>query len=867
VSRGIVPGAILAAGAVLVALVTVAAAEPCSDVPGMPGLRCRVAELGEQRLLDDPRLAKAVSKTRRVFGRARSACLAGRNPKAKRQLRKMRKPLAKVARMLERAAEGAALPGVQSEELRQLVRLVDAQRRATVARLDTLPCPDLLEVIEPRPQTVAGSDFFLSFTLAAAVDARAVGVAMVRNDAPGAAVPVALDQISRGHGWATVTCPAPGTYRLQIRARDADLIDTADVTVHCGAEGRVLGGDVETLIDHDVGPDTLALRPVRPLAGGATYALVVTDGVRGRRRRHAAPSAAFRDAAGMPPGRPGIEAHWEPDLGDPRNPFPDDRLRHEDGTIRIPPGFSARALSPDARLDGVRAFLTRLDADSETHTGFSSSTSVVIAFDDEIMLETATPEHVRLIEVRQPEAIAGDPAALVAALERERGIPPGEVALATTFTTEALPAELAAVRAQLMARAQTAPPVADFLTDPNPGDQRIFGVFAPGDPEFAGFFGGEPPASAALVARGLFASPDYRDSATGAFPARFLDGSEIPPHVPIDFLVVVPGGEMPDGGYPTVILQHGFSGDTNFVTDHAAEFTAAGLAVIGIPAPYHGSRGNIFEFLVFENFNAFGNNFRQASVDLLQLVRLLETGLDVDGDSAVDLNPVGLGYLGVSLGGVIGATFASIEPAVTAAVLNVPGGRLAQFAGSVSSLATPFLVSFADEAGIPAQTCGGRADAASCTSDDDCAPDVACVFGDDFTAMLAAALPNFQWQLDPGDGINYVRHLRTEPLAGPPRAVLVQEGVGDAVVANPLTEALVRGLGLPADRPDQNPRGVAGLWHVDPNEDVPEEERIEPHGIFSALPGVRHQAVTFLQSGGTMLVEPVVPVEEPPTVP
>jgi hypothetical protein len=200
-----------------------------------------------------------------------------------------------------------------------------------------------------------------------------------------------------------------------------------------------------------------------------------------------------------------------------------------------------------------------------------------------------------------------------------------------------------------------------------------------------------------------------------------------------------------------------------------------------------------------------------------------------------------------------------MEPTVTAAVLNVPGGRLAQFAGSVSSLATPFLVRFADEAGIPAQTCGGRPEAAACTTDDACPPDVPCVFGDDFTAMLAAALPNFQWQLDPGDGINYVRRLRAAPLAGPPRAVLVQEGIGDHVVANPLTEALVRGIGLPENRPDQSPQGVAGLWRFEVPDPGPDEAPTEPHGIFAAFPEVRHQAITFLDSGGTRLVEPVLP--------
>jgi hypothetical protein len=195
--------ALRALGALAVLMPLAAAAEPCADVPGIPGLRCRLAELGTQGLLVDARLANAVSKTRRVFGRGRDACLAGRNKRARRHLGKMRKPLAKTARMLERAAERAGLPGVHHEELRGLVRLVDALRRATIARLDRLPCPDLVEVLEPRHHAAAGDAFFLSFTLAAAVDARAVNAALVPEASPGAPIPLTLDQISRGHGWAT----------------------------------------------------------------------------------------------------------------------------------------------------------------------------------------------------------------------------------------------------------------------------------------------------------------------------------------------------------------------------------------------------------------------------------------------------------------------------------------------------------------------------------------------------------------------------------------------------------------------------------------------------------------------------------------
>jgi hypothetical protein len=73
--------------------------------------------------------------------------------------------------------------------------------------------------------------------------------------------------------------------------------------------------------------------------------------------------------------------------------------------------------------------------------------------------------------------------------------------------------------------------------------------------------------------------------------------------------------------------------------------------------------------------------------------------------------------------------------------------------------------------------------------------------------------------------------------------VLVQEGIGDGIVANPLTEALARAIALPANRADEAAGGVAGLWRFPPP---------AGHGILG-LPAVRAQAVRFLATAGTNL--------------
>jgi dienelactone hydrolase len=609
----------------------------------------------------------------------------------------------------------------------------------------------------------------------------------------------------------------------------------------------------------------VATRAVRTLDGRRTRAGAAFRAMSGRRGgRRSAGSRGSRRLVDRPDsselgghggrGQRSARRHEAVFVDDPldaRNPFPSDRLVELDGSIQIPDGFTARALADDPRLDGVRAFLQHLDDLTGEHAGFSPHAAAVVHFDEPVRLRSATPASVFIAEVVHPLG-AGSPAgvpALLAALERDRGIRPGAVTAASLFAIEDVIGTMMGIRSQIAGRAAAAAPRPAY-GDPDPADGRRFGVFDRGDPALTELFPAGVPASVGRAARGTFASPEYRRrDAAGRLrvPATFLDGAEDPPLEPLEFVVVVPSGPPPPDGFPTVIAQHGFCGDNGFVLDVAEELTAAGLAVLGVHAPEHGPGRSCFGFFVFDDFNAFGANWQQASASLFQLAQLVVAGVvDLDGDGQRDLRATDLGYLGVSMGGVVGAVFAAVEPLVGAVVLNVPGGKLAQFAGSVSSLAAPFLEAFAIEAGIASRRCGGTATGAACRSSASCAAGETCDFSPDFTAFLDAALPSFQAQLDPGDGSAYAHLFRLHPPEGRPKPVLVQEGIGDIVVANALTEALARGIGLSANRPDRAAGGVSGLWRFPPP---------DGHGIL-ALPEVRAQAVHFLASGGTEIVAP-----------
>jgi hypothetical protein len=103
---------------------------------------------------------------------------------------------------------------------------------------------------------------------------------------------------------------------------------------------------------------------------------------------------------------------------------------------------------------------------------------------------------------------------------------------------------MATVRALIIARA-TAEPAGHRLKRP-----RSHRRAAPSASSIAAtraspsFFDGDPPATVGTVARASFLSPDYRAEG-GRFPARFLDGSAVPPDARLEFLLALPA---PDSG-------------------------------------------------------------------------------------------------------------------------------------------------------------------------------------------------------------------------------------------------------------------------------------------------------------------------------
>jgi hypothetical protein len=475
--------------------------------------------------------------------------------------------------------------------------------------------------------------------------------------------------------------------------------------------------------------------------------------------------------------------------------------------VTIPDRIALRGLADSAKLTQARGVL-RATADAVGAAGaFSTTAPIRIALSAPVDLATVDADSVLLIR-RPDRALALEP--LLDALEHA-GTPRAAVALAVSFPTQRIEDDLREARLRLDERGTT---LRATFVDPDPADALPIGVFAGGTGAYADFLAANP--SVAAVARGIYASPDFR-AADGLFDRAVLSGTAAPRLVPLDFVLTIPRGPGP---HPVVIVQHGFGGDNSFVLSIAGQLAERGLAAIGIDAVSHGRRGSPLDLLRASALQT-RDIFRQTIVDQLALVRAVQSGIDVTGDGVADLSADRVRYLGISLGGILGSVFIAVEPSVHAAVLNVAGGRVA-FLGDNPGTRPIYQSALAEQAGLP-------------------------VTDPDFEIFIQRMLTLGQQALDAADPLNFAGRWRADPPPGfAPRRVLIQEGIGDALVSNASTEALAAAGALPAQTPQSDVDGVSGLWRFDPP---------GGHSIFGR-DDVREQAVEFLASGGTAIVAP-----------
>lgn len=229
-----------------------------------------------------------------------------------------------------------------------------------------------------------------------------------------------------------------------------------------------------------------------------------------------------------------------------------------------------------------------------------------------------------------------------------------------------------------------------------------------------------------------------------AIPVPALQGaSAIPGFERLPLIAATPNPAIcpkPATGYPVTIFQHGITGNRTqmLATAIALNNPPACQAVVSIDLPMHGISATdplhlgvkaATGFDVFKGYAAGGVRERTFGLDLLDaagtplkadgvvdssgswFINLLSLGtsrdnlrqgasdlkaltmaipvMDYDGDTTPDLDGNKISFVGISLGGIVGTVFTSLDGVtdnkIKAAVLNVPGGGIAKLLDGSSS--------------------------------------------------------------------------------------------------------------------------------------------------------------------------------------
>jgi hypothetical protein len=480
---------------------------------------------------------------------------------------------------------------------------------------------------------------------------------------------------------------------------------------------------------------------------------------------------------------------------------------------------------------------------------------------------------------------------------------------ATLFTTQSITALLEKVRVQI---GGTHPHTASFALGPG-GTRTVFpysGALTLTINRQTGtapsFTTSQVPAAANVfpgaigtVAFGSFTSPNYENSSQFIPPTGTKTGTPVPQGTnQLYFNLYLPSGAEPQGGWPVAIVGHGFTDSKQgFPITTASTMAANGIATIainvvghgggplgtitvsgpGVPTPVTfpaGGRGinqdgnTTIDSTEGVNaappFTITGNRdgLRQTVIDLMQLVREIEMGMDVDGNGSVDLDASKITYFGQSFGGIYGTTFMAVEPNVHAGVVNVPGGSIPEIARLSPSFR--FLVGVALLTRTPSLYNAPVPDPTN--------PLTWTTFNENMpltgepirvdNVPGADAIQAFNdtaiWAQAPADPVAYASHVRLAPLAGvPAKSIIVQFAKGDQTVPNPTTSALIR-AGALEDRATYFRNDIAFAT-------IPGYPVKNPHTFLSnitiptAAPlaiAAQTQIGVFLASGGAVTIDP-----------
>jgi hypothetical protein len=221
-----------------------------------------------------------------------------------------------------------------------------------------------------------------------------------------------------------------------------------------------------------------------------------------------------------------------------------------------------------------------------------------------------------------------------------------------------------------------------------------------------------------------------------------------------------------------------------------------------------------FHSILSTDLAATRDHLRQTMLDQLTLEAVLQGCAAAGACGALQLDPARLGYLGQSLGALIGGVSVAMSEGLRTAAFNVGG---ADWLRILTDTSTPAISCPLVDALIASGVLSGEPWNLGSN------PNALCL-GEDwktdpgFLQFASAA----RWVLDPADPINYAARY------GDARSVLLAEVIGDAVIPNSATREFGAALGLSAE-----PASISASLPPPPSVPVltPGSHWLEYHGL------------------------------------
>jgi hypothetical protein len=288
----------------------------------------------------------------------------------------------------------------------------------------------------------------------------------------------------------------------------------------------------------------------------------------------------------------------------------------------------------------------------------------------------------------------------------------------------------------------------------------------------------------------------------------------------LPLLIVLPRLASP-ASFPTVVFSHGITRSKEDLLAIAGTLARGGIASVAVDAVDHGTRAvrtstdaplgfdgsgparpcqiefgptcapQCFAPILSPDLPRTRDHLRQTVLDQLALEAALTACAEPGACGALQVDAQRIGYLGQSLGSLLGGVTVAQSRSIRAAELNVGAADWLQVLvdSGTPGIRCPLVDGLISAGVLSGQTWNGGTN-----------PEAACL-GDDWQTdpgfLQFAALA--RWILDPIDPINYADRYRDgSDSAGTFQApsVLLAEVVGDAVIANSATLTFGTALGL-----------------------------------------------------------------------